>query len=52
MKKQVKAGNITFGDGNIYIQSMLNVRADDIEGSVKQAVALEKAGCQVISSAP
>ncbi len=51
MKKQVKAGNITFGDGNIYIQSMLNVRADDIEGSVKQAVALEKAGCQVIRAA-
>ncbi len=51
MKKQVKAGNITFGDGNIYIQSMLNVRADDIEGSVKQAVELEKAGCQVIRAA-
>ncbi len=51
MKKQVKAGNIIFGDGNIYIQSMLNVRADDIENSVKQAVELEKAGCQVIRAA-
>ena len=51
MKKQVKAGNITFGDGHIYIQSMLNVRADDIENSVKQAVALEKAGCEVIRAA-
>lgn len=51
MKKQVKAGNVTFGDGKIYIQSMLNVRAEDIENSVKQAIELEKAGCQVIRAA-
>ncbi len=51
MKKQVKVGNLTLGDGNIYIQSMLNVRADDIENSVKQAVQLEKAGCQIIRAA-
>ena len=51
MKKQVKVGNITLGDGNIYIQSMLNVRAEDIENSVKQAVELEKAGCQIIRAA-
>lgn len=51
MKKQVKVGYITLGDGNIYIQSMLNVRADDIENSVKQAVALEKAGCEIIRAA-
>lgn len=30
------------------MQSMLNVPSTDIEGSVKQAVELEKAGCQVI----
>ena len=30
---------------------MLNVRSDDIEGSVKQAVALEKAGCEIIRAA-
>lgn len=51
MKKPVKAGNITFGDGHIYIQSMLNVRADDIENSVKQAQELEIAGCEVIRAA-
>ncbi len=51
MKKQVKVGNLTLGDGNIYIQSMLNIRADDIENSVKQAVQLEKAGCQIIRAA-
>lgn len=51
MKKKVKVGNITLGDGNIYIQSMLNVPASDIENSVNQAVELEKAGCQIIRAA-
>ena len=30
---------------------MLNVRADDIEGSVKQAAELEKAGCEIVRAA-
>lgn len=51
MKRKVKVGGVTLGDGHIYIQSMLNVRADDIENSVKQAVALEKAGCEIIRAA-
>ena len=51
MTKQVKVGDLTLGDGHIYIQSMLNVRADNIVGSVKQAVALEKAGCEIIRAA-
>lgn len=51
MKKQVKLGGITLGDGNIYIQSMLNRPAQDIEGSVKQAVELEKAGCEIVRAA-
>lgn len=51
MKKQVRVGNITLGDGKIYIQSMLNKSADDIEGSVKQAVELEQAGCEIIRAA-
>lgn len=49
--KKVKVGNITLGDGNIYVQSMLNVPADDIENSVKQAAELEKAGCDIIRAA-
>jgi (E)-4-hydroxy-3-methylbut-2-enyl-diphosphate synthase len=49
--KKVKLGDLTFGDGHIYIQSMLNVSSDDIEGSVKQAVELEKAGCEIIRAA-
>ena len=51
MKKTVKTGNITLGDGKIYIQSMLNCRADDISGSVSQAIELEKAGCEIIRAA-
>lgn len=51
MTKQVKVGDITLGDGNIYIQSMLNIRADDIENSVRQAKELENAGCQIIRAA-
>lgn len=51
MKKTVKVGNITLGDGKVYIQSMLNRRSDDIIGSVEQAVELEKAGCEIVRAA-
>lgn len=47
--REVKIGNIKIGGDNpIAIQSMLNVPADDVAGNVKQAIALEKAGCQII----
>ncbi len=49
--KTVKVGNIALGNGKIYVQSMLNIPADDIENSVKQAVELEKAGCEIIRAA-
>lgn len=49
--KKVKIGNCVFGGEKIYIQSMLNVSADDVENSVKQAVVLEKAGCEIIRAA-
>lgn len=49
--KKVKVGNCTLGSEKIYIQSMLNIPADDIENSVKQAVELEKAGCEIIRAA-
>ena len=47
--KKIAVGN-TFigGDSKITVQSMLNVPSTDIEGSVKQAVELEKAGCDII----
>ena len=49
---KVKVGNIYVGgDAPVSVQSMLNKPAHDIEASVKQAVELEKAGCQIIRGA-
>lgn len=48
MKRKVSVGGLVLGDGNIYIQSMLNVPYDDIEGNVRQAEELERAGCEII----
>lgn len=50
--KEVRIGNLTIGGNSpIAVQSMLNIPAHDIEGSVRQAKALEKAGCQIIRAA-
>lgn len=49
--KPVKVGNYILDGEKIYIQSMLNTRSDDIEGSVLQAMSLEKAGCDIIRAA-
>ena len=46
----VKCGNCIFNGEKIYIQSMLNIPADDIDGSVKQAIRLEQAGCEIVRS--
>lgn len=47
--KQVKVGNMYIGGNTpISIQSMLNIPANNIEDSVKQAVLLEEAGCEII----
>ena len=47
--KKVKLGNIFIGgDSDITVQSMLNIPSTDIEGSVRQSVELEKAGCGII----
>lgn len=46
--KQVKLKNLTFGNGDIYIQSMLNRKDTDIAGNVAQAVELQKAGCEIV----
>ncbi len=46
---KIKVGNTYIGgDAPITIQSMLNVIASDVDGNVKQAVNLEKAGCEII----
>ena len=51
-KITVTAGNVKIGGGErVSVQSMLNIPADNIEGSVNQAIALEKAGCDIIRAA-
>lgn len=50
--KKVKIGGVTIGCGEpVAVQSMLNVRADDIEGNIEQAKRLEAAGCEIIRAA-
>ncbi len=49
--KAVKVGNLTLDGKKIYIQSMLNIPAENVEDSVKQAVELEKAGCEIVRAA-
>ena len=47
--KQVKAGNLLIGGGApVSIQSMLSVKADNIEGNVKQAINLQDVGCEMV----
>lgn len=49
LKKEIQIGNTKIGGNNrVLVQSMLNVKSDDIEGNVKQAIALEKEGCQIL----
>ena len=49
ISKKIKLGDTYIGGGEpVLVQSMLNVPAEDIEGSVKQAKELEEAGCQII----
>lgn len=49
--RPVKVGNCVLDGRHIYIQSMLNVPAENVEGNVAQAVALEQAGCEIIRTA-
>ncbi|MBQ7687742.1 MAG: flavodoxin-dependent (E)-4-hydroxy-3-methylbut-2-enyl-diphosphate synthase [Clostridia bacterium] len=47
--KQVTAGAVRIGGGaKISVQSMLNLPADDIAGSVAQAKELQAAGCDIV----
>ncbi len=51
-KKFVTALNTKIGGGaKVSVQSMLNKPAEDIQGSVEQARALEAAGCEIIRAA-
>lgn len=49
---RVKIGNIYIGGNEpIAVQSMLNRRSDDFEGSIAQAKELEAAGCDIVRAA-
>ncbi|HBL40917.1 MAG TPA: 4-hydroxy-3-methylbut-2-en-1-yl diphosphate synthase [Ruminococcaceae bacterium] len=50
--KRIKIGGLYIGGNEpITVQSMLNRRSDDLEGSVAQAKQLEQAGCDLIRAA-
>ena len=52
MSRQIRAGAVAIGGGApVTVQSMLNVPSTDVEGSVRQAKALEAAGCELIRAA-
>lgn len=49
LSKAVKVGSVTVGGGApVSVQSMLNIKAEDAEGCVKQALELQDAGCEII----
>ena len=48
MTKQIHVGGVTVGGGApVSIQSMLNTRTTDVEGSLRQLRELAAAGCQI-----
>ena len=50
--KVVQIGNMKIGGGNpIAIQSMTNTKTEDVDATVAQIHALEKAGCEIIRCA-
>ncbi len=50
--RQVKAGKVLIGgEAPVSIQSMLSCPASDVAGSVRQAMELEKAGCEILRAA-
>lgn len=50
--KVISIGKVKIGGGNpVAIQSMTNTKTEDVEATVKQILALEKAGCEIIRCA-
>ncbi len=50
--KEIKIGNVWIGGSHpIAIQSMTNTKTEDVEATVKQILALEAAGCEIIRCA-
>lgn len=50
--KEITVGNVRIGGNNpVTIQSMTNTKTEDVEATVKQILALEAAGCEIIRCA-
>ena len=50
--KVINIGGVKIGGGNpVAIQSMTNTKTEDVDATVAQILALEKAGCQIIRCA-
>lgn len=50
--KQIRIGSVTIGGGSpVAIQSMTNTKTEDVQATVAQILALEKAGCEIIRCA-
>ena len=48
MTRQIRVGDVVIGGGApVVIQSMLNTKTTDVEGSLAQIKALKTAGCQI-----
>ena len=49
MTRQIMVGNVPLGGGApVVIQSMLNTKTTDVEGSLRQTRELAAAGCQIV----
>jgi len=49
MTRQINVGGVLIGGGApVAIQSMLNTKTTDVEGSLTQIRALQQAGCQIV----
>lgn len=52
MTKEIQIGFVKIGGTNpVAIQSMTNTKTEDVEATVSQILALEKAGCEIIRCA-
>ncbi len=49
MTRKIEVGGVSIGGGSpVVIQSMLNTKTTDVEGSLNQIKALQTAGCQIV----
>lgn len=49
MTRQIMVGNVPIGGGaKVAIQSMLNTKTTDVEGSLNQIRELQQAGCEIV----